>query len=172
MMNAIKLIIYYMLIAKLPHSRLFRFSNWVRVRYLAKVMTVCSGVEGTKVEHNVYLSDSKGIKIGKSCRINENVFLQGDVEIGDYCMLAPSVAIYSTTHRYENVDTPMLLQGDADRRKVIIGDDVWIGRNSVVLPGVVIGNGAIIGANSVVNRDVPSFMVYGGVPAKPLRNRK
>ena len=50
----------------------------------------------------------------------------------------------------------------------MVGNDVWIGRNSVILPGVHIGDGAVIAAQSVVSRDVPPYTVYGGNPARFL----
>ena len=54
---------------------------------------------------------------------------------------------------------------------IIIGNDVWIGYEAVILSGVTIGNGAIIGARAVVTRDVPPYTIAGGVPAKPIRKR-
>lgn len=54
---------------------------------------------------------------------------------------------------------------------IIIGNDVWLGYESVVLAGVTIGDGAIIGARSVVTKDVPSYTIVGGVPAKIIRRR-
>ena len=53
----------------------------------------------------------------------------------------------------------------------MVGNDVWIGRNSVILPGVHIGDGAVIAAQSVVSRDVPPYTVYGGNPARFLKDR-
>ena len=55
--------------------------------------------------------------------------------------------------------------------KIIIEDDVWIGRNAIVMPGIKIGKGSIIGAGSVVTRNVESFSVVGGVPAKLIKKR-
>ena len=85
-------------------------------------------------------------------------------------MIAPNVSIYSTTHNHMQRDIPMVLQG-VKESEVIIGDDVWIGRNVMILPGVKINNGAIIGANSVVTRDVDSYTIVGGVPARVIKKR-
>lgn len=65
-------------------------------------------------------------------------------------------------------DIPMAWDNKGD---IIIGNDVWIGYEAVVLAGVTIGNGAIIGARAVVTKDVPPYTIVGGVPAKPIRQR-
>ncbi len=54
---------------------------------------------------------------------------------------------------------------------IVIGNDVWIGYEAVILSGVTIGDGAIIGTRAVVTKDVPSYTIVGGVPAKPIRKR-
>lgn len=54
---------------------------------------------------------------------------------------------------------------------IVIGNDVWIGYEAVILAGVKIGDGAIIGTRSVVTKDVPSYTIVGGIPAKPIRKR-
>ncbi len=57
------------------------------------------------------------------------------------------------------------------RRDIVVGNDVWIGYEAVILSGVTIGDGAIIAARSVVTKDVPPYTIVGGVPAKPIRRR-
>ena len=56
--------------------------------------------------------------------------------------------------------------------KVTIGNDVWIGMRSIIMPGVKIGNGAVIGAGAIVTKDVPDYAIVGGVPAKVIKYRK
>ncbi len=70
-----------------------------------------------------------------------------------------------------STDIPISLQGYRPERAVTISDDVWIGRNAVVLPGVTIGRGAIVGAGAVVTHSVPDYAIVAGVPAKILRFR-
>ena len=54
---------------------------------------------------------------------------------------------------------------------IVVGNDVWIGYEAVILAGVTIGDGAVVGARAVVTRDVPPYTIVGGVPAKPIRRR-
>ena len=54
---------------------------------------------------------------------------------------------------------------------IVLGNDVWIGYEAVILAGVTIGDGAVVGARAVVTKDVPPYTIVGGVPAKPIRKR-
>lgn len=119
---------------------------------------------------NLYIGNGKNVKIGSGCRINENVYLE-KVTVGNDVLIAPNVSILSRMHAFERMDIPISLQGYSQDRAVTISDDVWIGRNAVVLPGVIIGKGAIVGAGAVVTHSVPDFAIVAGVPAKILRFR-
>ncbi|WP_140368074.1 acyltransferase, partial [Vibrio parahaemolyticus] len=91
--------------------------------------------------------------------------------IGNNVMIAPNVAILSSTHSYERLDIPMVDQEDVFGLPPVIEDDVWIGRNVVIKHGITIGKGAIVGACSLVTKDVPSYAIVGGVPAKVIKYR-
>jgi maltose O-acetyltransferase len=125
----------------------------------------------SKFESRIYISDAKNIKIGSHCRINENVFLQGKISIGNFVMIAPNVSIYTKTHIYDNINLPMVKSGETETLDVSIGNDVWIGLNSTILPGISIGEGSIIAAHSLVNKDVEPYSIVGGVPAKLIKKR-
>lgn len=171
-MRKIKFLIYYLFIAKLPNSRFSMIFNKIRVWYLSSVLKILKkGTHQAYFEENVYIGNGSQVKIGEGCHINENVFIQGAI-IGKHVMLAPSVSIISRTHKYDNVSTPMSLQGKTENNNPIIEDNVWLGRNVVVLPGITIQKGAIIAANAVVTKDVPPYAVMGGVPAKLIKYRK
>jgi len=121
-------------------------------------------------ENNIYLGRANNIKIGKCCEINEDVFIQG-ATIGNYVMIAPGVSLLANMHNYKSTDTPMILQGKQIGNPVLIEDDVWLGRNVIVMPGVHIGKGSIVAAGAVVTKDVPAFTIVGGVPAKIIQSR-
>lgn len=114
-----------------------------------------------------------GITIGNECYIGYNAVLLGGggIEIGNKVLIAPGVVITSRGHEYRKrglciKDQHLYLA------KVSIADDVWIGANASILPGITIGKGSIIGAGAVVTRDIPVYSVAAGVPAKVIGVRK
>lgn len=95
------------------------------------------------------------------------VFLDaGRIVIGDNCMIGPKTSILAITHptapdkRNSGIGIP---------KDVIIGNNVWIGANVTVLPGITIGDNAVIGAGSVVTKDVPQDTIVAGNPARVIR---
>lgn len=104
--------------------------------------------------------------VGPSCVIYGN----GGVRIGRDVMIAAHSCITSVGHRHADTHLPMMAQG-IDVRPVTIEDDVWIGMNCTVLPGVRIGRGAIVAAGAVVRSDVAPFTIVGGVPAREIGRR-
>lgn len=96
----------------------------------------------------------------------KNVINTPDIEVGDYTMYNDFV--------HDPIDfekNNVLYHYPVNKDKLKIGNDVWIGYEAVILSGVTIGDGAIIGTRAVVTKDVPSYMIVGGVPAKPIRKR-
>jgi acetyltransferase-like isoleucine patch superfamily enzyme len=93
------------------------------------------------------------------------------VRIGAYTMLGPRVMVVGDDHVIDRAGTPMTFAGRPPMRNTVIGRDVWIGCNSIIMAGVSIGDGAVIAAGSVVTKDVESFTVVGGVPARVIRDR-
>ena len=92
------------------------------------------------------------------------------VEIGSNVMIAADCFITDCDHEFDARDVPIPEQG-LRIDPVVIGDDVWVGTQTIILRGVTIGAGAVIGANSVVTRDVPAFAVAAGNPAQVVKYR-
>lgn len=171
-MHAIKVMVYYAIISKLPHSRFLKLANRLRLFYLRRVMKVIR--EPGRVsffEPAIYIGNGRKVSIGRDCQINENVFIQG-CKIGNYVMIAPNVSILSKGHHFEKLSVPMVLQGESEEKLPVIEDDVWLGRSVVVMPGVRIGKGSIVGAGAVVVKDVAPYSIVGGVPARLIRVRQ
>lgn len=126
--------------------------------------------EDVNIERMADIASNK-LKIGSHSGIGVRSYLQGDITIGDYVMMAPDVSIFTTNHNTERIDIPMSLQGNAPEKPVVIGNDVWIGTRVTIMGGVKIGNHTIIAAGAVVTKDVPDYAVVGGVPAKVIKYR-
>lgn len=113
------------------------------------------------------------LTIGKNVGIAANAFIsmRGPVTIGDDTIFGPNVAIHAENHNFDDINKPIRLQG-ATRKGVTIGKDCWIGSGVKILDGVTIGDGCIIAAGAVVNKDIASYSIAGGVPAKVIKSRK
>ena len=170
-MQKLKLIFYYLIIAHLPNSRYWKGFNTIRCWYVSKCLNIFQSDRNNSFQEKIYISNAKKIKIGKHCQINENVFIQG-ATIGDYVMIAPNVAILNSSHKFDDVNIPMIQQGEIKGDNPVIEDDVWIGRNAIILPGVHIKKGSIVAAGAVVTKDVPPMCIVGGIPAKVIKKRK
>ena len=138
---------------------------------MSKVLKIMPYDKNSKFENGIYISDAKKLRLGTHVRINEHVFLNGEITIGDYVLIAPNVAIYTKSHIHDAIDVPIVSSGTSESKKVVLENNCWLGRNVVVLPGITIGEGAIVGACSVVTKDVAPFTIVGGVPAKLIRHR-
>ena len=170
MIRLFALFFYYCFARYLPSST-NRYFKWCRClrRFCCRQIFDFAGCE-INVEKGAYFGDGKNIKVGNYSGIGVNCSVHGPLSIGDNVMMGPEVVILTHTHRYDKLDVPMSEQG-SEVRPVEIGNDVWIGMRSIIMPGVKIGNGVIIGANAVVTKDVPDFSVVGGVPAKIIKSR-
>lgn len=114
------------------------------------------------------------IEIGSNSYFNSGKISAGPnskVIIGEWCAIGHNVNIHAKTHDPDYSTGPMNkrpgVEGD-----IIIGNNVWIGSNTFLLPGIKVGNNSVIAANAVVNKDVPENAIVGGIPAKVIRFKK
>lgn len=175
MMNKMKrkiaLIIYYTILQYLPRTDRFTI-KWIRYLRTCIGYYVFDHFEGSNIEKRAYFGNGRGIWIGKNSGLGVNCQIQHPCHIGDYVLMGPDVVIFTMNHKTDRTDVPIGFQGMTDRRKVTIGNDVWIGQRAIIMPGVTIGDGCIIAANAVVTEDVPPYSVCGGVPARVIKSRK
>lgn len=95
----------------------------------------------------------------------------GEIIIGDSCLISQHITMVTTNHNISK-SKKIIEQGwNVNRNRIEIGNDVWIGANSVILPGVTIHKGAVVAAGSIVTKDVPEYAIVAGNPAKILKYR-
>jgi acetyltransferase-like isoleucine patch superfamily enzyme len=131
--------------------------------------------KNTQIGHGVRLKagfDGK-IMIGKNVLIDDYSFVsaQESIIIGDDTMIAANAYIADFNHKYPLTIYKKFIDKKEgyERRAIKIGSGVWIGTHAVILPGVDIGNGAVIGAGAIVTKNIPSFSVAVGNPAKVVK---
>jgi len=114
----------------------------------------------------------KNISIGNNVHINARCWFSGggNLTIGDNVLIGPHVIIHTANHNFENRLITIDKQGHT-LKPVVIKNDVWLGANCTILPGVTINEGCVIGAGSVVTKDTEPFGIYVGVPAKKIKER-
>lgn len=124
--------------------------------------------ENVYIQPNFNCDNGKNINVGEDFLTNYNVTILdiATVNIGDYCMIGPNTLITTVGH-------PLSPKGrrekKAQAKPVSIGNNVWIGENCTILPGVTIGNNVVVAADAVVTKDVPDNSIVGGVPARKIK---
>lgn len=121
--------------------------------------------------------------IDNNCTIGEYTYIGlrctiSKANIGRYCSIGNNVSIGPGEHRLNWISTSSFLYEDKmdwydvlTQGDVTIGNDVWIGTDSIIRRGITVGDGAVIGANSFVNFDVPPYAIVAGVPAQIIKYR-
>lgn len=153
---------------KLPRLKCFNPIKKATLRLLgASIGHGCTFYPG------VWIFPGKNLVVGDQVDFAHGVLVttNGGVEIGDRVLIGYNSTILSRNHNIpENFD--QIFSAGHTSKKVVLEKDVWIGANCTILPGVRVGEGAVVAAGSVVTKDVEPFSIYGGVPAKKIRDRQ
>lgn len=108
------------------------------------------------------------VMIGDHTRIGLHNTIIGPVSIGKHVNLAQGITVTALNHNFKDSDKRIDEQG-VSTNPVTIGNDIWIGANAVILPGVTIGDHSVVAAGAVVTKDVPPHSLVAGVPAKVIK---
>jgi len=171
--------IWYMLycvFAKwLPKSGHLPAAKKLRAFFARRILNK-TGV-GVNIEHGAWFTP--GVELGNYSGIGINcevgaagVGEHGGVIIGDHVMMGPECIVYTSGHEFSDTTVPMQLQGSTEPETVRIGNDVWLGRRVIIMPGVTIGEGCVIGAGAIVTKSIPEYSVAVGVPARVVKKRR
>lgn len=139
------------------------FENLARI-----VKELLGKSDGAFINPPFYCDYGFHIEVGKNFFANYNCMILdvAKVVIGDNCQMAPNVAIYTAGHPVHPDARNTAYEYGIE---VTVGDNVWIGGNTVICPGVHIGSNTVIGAGSVVTRDIPDWVIAAGNPCRVLR---
>ena len=157
----------YILFAKwLPYSNFPCVGRIAKgLRYFVAKGIVESCGKGVNIERGANFTGT--LRIGDFSGVGINAVIGSNVRIGDRVRMGRDVMIITQNHRYTREDFEGYI-----RAPVSIGDNVWIGNRVIILPGVTIGKNAIVAAGAVVTKDVASYSIVGGVPAKHIKWRE
>ncbi|QAY74688.1 acyltransferase [Agromyces protaetiae] len=155
------------------YAHAFRLLHFASYSHVQQVRRLNRGAN-VSFAPNVSFRNAERITIGAGSHIGEHSVIwagnsTGRIVFGEKCLLAPNVTITASNYGTEP-GTPVMDQPKIEE-DIVIGDDVWLGANTVVLAGVTIGDGAVVAAGAVVTKDVPAGAIVGGVPARVIGQR-
>ncbi len=149
-------------------------------RYAWYVHDHIAGKSRMKIKGNTRIHPTASLRCGESIHLGQNSHInqycciwaseKSKIILGDNLLMGPGVKIFSSNHSTK-LGLAMNEQ-DWKEKDVVIGNDVWLGANVVVVPGARIGDGSVVAAGAVVTKDIPPYSIVGGVPAKVIKERQ
>lgn len=142
-------------------------------RMCAKHLFLYCG-NNVNIEKGVYFGDGHAVEIGDNSGIGINCHVPNNIKIGKNVLMGPNCfMLENLSHNYSRIDIPIIEQGGLCLEgRIEIGEDVWIGRQVMILSCKKIGSHSIIGAGSVVGKDIPEYSVAVGNPIRIIRDRR
>lgn len=143
-------------------------ARWLAERKLARFGA------GSSLRPLCSLVRTDRIEIGERVAIRPQTILMASdfasIIIGNDVLIGCGVHFYSANHAFDRPDVKIADQGYSPSEDIVVENDVWIGANAIILPGVRIGRHSVVAAGSVVTRSVEPFSVHAGVPARKIKN--
>jgi len=164
--------VYYGIAMHLPSSQSVFCGNLcrsIRGTLCRHIFKKCG--RNINIEHGVIFGRGTDIEIGDYSGIGINAHIPSNTIIGKYVMMGPNCHIIYANHNFSDLSIPMCFQGHSERKRVVIEDDCWIGRNVIMTPGRTIRKGSIIAAGCVLCKDFPEYSIVGGNPSRLIRSR-
>ncbi len=148
----------------------YKTCTWLKIT-LMRFMGASFG-KGVVIYSGVWIAPGRNLVVADNVDLAKDVLIttSGGVYIGKRALIGYRTQIISANHSIPPIGQPFPISGD-ELAKVTIEDDVWIGANCIITPGVTVGEGAVVAAGSVVTKNVLPNSIVGGVPAKLIKMR-
>lgn len=140
--------------------------------YDSKLVYIEECIIGRNCKIHPFVTIQKGAKIGNLCKIEHYVFIPSGVTIDDEVFIGQGVCFTNDKYPRATVKGRLKQDGDYDELPTVVKKGASIGSNSTILCGITIGKGAMVGAGSVVTKDIPSYTLAVGNPAKVIKQLK
>lgn len=156
------------------------FTHW-KLYFRSSMCKMCQNKfmffgKNSEFRAGAYAITCSKISIGNNVIIRPNTMLfadprkkKGNIVIEDNVMIGSGVHIYVANHRFDSNEQDIIEQGHYDAKDVVLKQGCWIGANTTILPGVIIGENSVVGAGSVVTKSFQSRVVIAGNPAKIIK---
>ncbi|MGX1024408.1 maltose O-acetyltransferase [Psychroflexus sp. MBR-150] len=168
------LILYYGFARYLPKSNSpFGGKLFKKFRYILckNIFEYCG--KNVNIQRMAFFGTGQHIRIGNHSGLGINCRVHNNTIIGNNVMMGPNCYMMANTHLFDRTDIPMRKQGRKPTQdQVIFGDDVWIGRDVMIIGSKNIKKGSIVGARCVLTKNFPEYSIVGGNPSKLIRSRK
>jgi maltose O-acetyltransferase len=144
----------------------FEYENF-KINELKKRLRRCG--ENVFISPKAIIWSESEVEIGDNVCIHSftHIFAGGGLKIGNGTMISSNCSIATVTHPINPLERNINIY-----KSIVIGENVWIGTGSIILPGICIGNNSIVGAGSIVTKDIPPMQVFAGNPAKFIKEVK
>ena len=163
------LILYYCFARYLPPSK-YKLFKQIRYMVCKRIFLECG--KNVNIERLAYFGNGKSIKIGDNSGIGINAHILNNTIIGKDVMMAPNCYMLESLHDISRTDMPMRWQGNINKHEqVIIEDDVWIGRDVMIIGSKIIKKGSVVGARCLLTKNFPEYSIIGGNPSILIRCR-
>lgn len=143
-----------------------------KILFKYKLANIAKIGTGVTIHYNVYIRNPEKLEIGNNSNINHGceLYCAGGIKIGTGSMVAYQAMILSDSRTYMG-ETPLKRRKERITAPVTIGSDVWIGTRAIIMPGVTINDHAVVAAGAVVTKDVASWDIVAGNPARVIKSR-
>src|SRR5690606_4920051 len=165
------LFLYYAIARHLPTSTRSPLAKKIRYFLCKNIFKKCG--RNVNVEKGAWFGSGSDLEIGDFSGIGKYCRIHNNTKIGSNVMMGPHCFFLESTHVYKSTEISMREQGRVKgRAQVVIEDDVWIGREVMIIGTKTIKTGSILGARTLLTKNFPAYSVIGGNPSKLIKSRK